>query len=177
MKRAIVLFPKFQNKDAIQNIRERFDPLANYIAPHITIVFPFESALSTAELDAHMRRALAGVKRFDVRLQDITGDFRDGYVFLNVKKGNDAIIALHDRLYRDDLEPFLFRKVTYCPHITIGKIEEQSAFDSALEGLGRFTEHFEAVIDRVYVENIDDQANSIIELVYDLEESHSFPTE
>ena len=73
MKRAIVLFPKFQNIDAIQSIRERFDPLAKYIAPHITIVFPFESALSTAELDAHMRRALAGVKRFEVRVQGITG--------------------------------------------------------------------------------------------------------
>ena len=34
MKRAIVLFPKFQNIDAIQSIRERFDPLAKYIAPH-----------------------------------------------------------------------------------------------------------------------------------------------
>ena len=169
MKRAIVLFPKFQNMDAIRNIRERFDPLASYIAPHITIVFPFESALSTAELDAHMRRALAGVKRFAVRLQGITGDFRDGYLFLNVKKGNDAIIALHDLLYRDALEPFLFRKVTYCPHITVGRIEAQSAFDSALDELGSVHESFEAVIDRVYLENIDVSEQSLIEQVFDLE--------
>ena len=169
MKRAIVLFPKFQNIDAIQSIRERFDPLAKYIAPHITIVFPFESALSTAELDAHMRRALAGVKRFEVRVQGITGDYREGYLFLNVKNGNDAIIALHDLLYRDALEPFLFRRVTYCPHITVGRIEAQSTFDSALDALGSFHESFEAVIDRVYVENIDPFEQSLIERVFDLE--------
>ena len=72
-------------------------------------------------------------------------------------------------LYRDALEPFLFRKVTYCPHITVGRIEEQSAFDSALDALGSFHESFEAVIDRVYVENIDPFEQSLIERVFDLE--------
>ncbi|HML68430.1 MAG TPA: 2'-5' RNA ligase family protein [Clostridia bacterium] len=110
MKRAIVLYPIFNDLEKIQSIRERFDPLAKYIAPHITLVFPFESDLSTADLDAHMRCALDDVKKFDVQLQGITGDYRDGYLFLNVKKGNDEIINLHDRLYSGVLEQFLFRK-------------------------------------------------------------------
>ena len=169
MKRAIVLFPKFQNLDAIQSIRQRFDPLAKYIAPHLTIVFPFESALSTEELSAHLSNALTGLKKFDVRLQGITGDFRDGYLFLNVKRGNDAIAELHDRLYTGVLEQFLFRKVTYCPHITVGRIEEQSSFDSTLDALVSFNASFEAVIDRVYVENIDPSEQSLIERVFDLE--------
>ena len=96
MKRAIVLFPKFENIDAIQAVRERFDPLASFIAPHITLVFPFESELSTHEIGDHVRRAIEGVKRFSVQLSSVTGDFRDGYLFLNVKRGNDAIIDLHD---------------------------------------------------------------------------------
>ena len=110
MKRAIVLFPKFDNIDAIQAVRERFDPLAKYIAPHITLVFPFDSALSTEELREHMARTLQGVKRFPVQLRGITGDFREGYLFLNVKRGNDSIIDLHDRLYQGALEPFLFAR-------------------------------------------------------------------
>ena len=47
-KRAIILFPKFcSNTDLIQDIRDRYDPLASKIAPHITLVFPFESEISS----------------------------------------------------------------------------------------------------------------------------------
>ena len=169
MKRAIVLFPQLNNIDAIQAVRERFDPLAKYIAPNITLVFPFESTLSTEELREHMAHALQGVQRFPVQLSGITGDFREGYLFLNVKLGNDSIIDLHDRLYQGVLEPFLFRKVTYCPHVTVGRLEQQREFDQALEELAGFSEQFEAEIDRVSVENIGSGACSTIELVFDLE--------
>lgn len=169
MKRAIVLFPKFSNSETIQAVRERFDPLANYIAPHITLVFPFESAFSTEKLKAHLRHTLAGMKQFTVNLNGVTGDFRDGYLFLNVKQGNDSIIDLHDRLYSGELEPFLLRKVTYCPHITVGRVEESSAFDRAIVELAGFQERFEAEIDKVYVENIDSGDRSTIELIFELE--------
>ena len=169
MKRAIVIFPKFDNIDAIQAVRERFDPLASFIAPHITLVFPFESTLSTEELREHIVQAIQGVKRFPVQLSSITGDVREGYLFLNVKRGNDSIIDLHDRLYSGALESFLFRKVTYCPHMTVGRIEEQTEFDQALETLRDFTTRFEAQIDQVSVENIDSSERSTIELEVDLE--------
>lgn len=169
MKRAIVLFPKFNNIDDIHAIRERFDPLASYIAPHITLVFLFESELSTEELREHLACVLEGVKKFNVRLNGITGDFRDDYLFLNVKRGNDEIIDLHDRLYCGVLEPFLFRKVTYCPHMTVGRVEEKTEFEKALEKLGDFSERFDAQIDQVYVENIDSSDQSTIEFSYELE--------
>ena len=51
----------------------------------------------------------------------------------------------------------------------VGRIEERSTFDSALDALGSFHESFEAVIDRVYVENIDPSEQSLIERVFDLE--------
>ncbi|MEN6637537.1 MAG: 2'-5' RNA ligase family protein [Clostridiaceae bacterium] len=169
MKRAIVLFPKCNNIDAIQAIRERFDPLASYIAPHITIVFPFEGELSTAELREHLACVLEGVKKFNVRLNGITGDFRDGYLFLNVKQGNDNIIDLHDRLYSGILEGFLFRKVTYCPHMTVGRVEEKTEFEKALDELGCNVERFETTVDTLYVENIDSSEQSTIEFSYELE--------
>lgn len=81
MKRAIVLFPEFENSRSIQSIRERYDPLADYIPPHITLVFPFESELSTQALSGHIALALAGVKKFHVRASGVTGDARDGYLF------------------------------------------------------------------------------------------------
>ena len=169
MKRAIVLFPKFNNIDSIQAVRERFDPLASFIAPHITLVFPFECELSTHEIGDHVRRAIEGVKRFPVQLSSVTGDFRDGYLFLNVKRGNDVIIDLHDRLYRGVLEQYLFRKVTYCPHVTVGRLEQPTEFDQALEELAGFSEQFKVEIDRISVESIDSHEQSMIELVFDLE--------
>jgi hypothetical protein len=96
LKRSVILFPCFHNVDAIQMLRKKYDPLANCIAPHITVVFPFDSELSTDELKSHISETLRGTKKFCVGLKDITGDYRDGYLFLNVKKGNDLIIELHD---------------------------------------------------------------------------------
>ena len=81
----------------INNIREKYDPLENYIRPHITIIFPFESDLTINELKEQFNESLKGIKKFNITLNNITGDYRDGYLFLNVKKGNDNIIELHDK--------------------------------------------------------------------------------
>ena len=169
MKRAIVLFPKFSNSEAIQAVRERFDPLAHYIAPHITLVFPFESTLSTEELKAHLSHTLAGMKQFAVSLSGVTGDFRDGYLFLNVKQGNDNIIDLHDRLYSGAIQPHLYRKILYCPHVTVGKVESLPAFEDALVELDTITTIFNCEISQVIVENIDSRERSTTELMFDLE--------
>jgi 2'-5' RNA ligase len=155
--------------DSIQMLREKYDPLANCIAPHITIVFPFDSERKTDELKSHFSEVLRGTRKFGIRLENITGDFRDGYLFLNVKKGNDQIIELHDKLYSGILQKFSYRKVIYCPHLTIGKMQDTAEFDKAIQELGSFVESFETVIDKVYVENIDAGGNSVIEFAFNLE--------
>lgn len=109
------------------------------------------------------------MKKFNVQLKDFTGDFRDGYLFLNVKKGNDNIIELHDKLYSGILRSFLFRKVTYCPHLTVGRLQLQIDFDQALDELSCYDETFETVIDKIYIENIDIMEHSTIEFSVDLE--------
>ena len=169
MKRSVILFPSFPDLGAIQSIREKYDPLANYIAPHITIVFPFESDWPLGALKAHFDDALKGVKKFPVLLKDFTGDFRDGYLFLNVKKGNDQIIELHDRLYCGILEPFLVRKATYCPHLTVGRLLDPIAFDKAASALPCYGGSFETVIDKVYVETIGADGKSDVEFAFELE--------
>jgi 2'-5' RNA ligase len=169
LKRAVILFPKFNNIDTINNIRGKYDPLANYIAPHISIVFPFECDLTTHELKEHFNKSLKGIKKFNIMLNKITGDYRYGYLFLNVKKGNDNIIELHDKLYSGLLEKFIFRKVTYCPHLTVGKMFDQKEFDGAVDEFSCHNEIYETVIDKVFVENIDLDENSIVEFSFDLE--------
>ena len=44
--RTVMIFPEFENMHVIDSVRDRFDPLAKLVRPHITIVFPFESDMS-----------------------------------------------------------------------------------------------------------------------------------
>ena len=48
-KRDILIFPKFNNMDIINNIRNKYDRLANLINPHITLAFPFKIEMSDEE--------------------------------------------------------------------------------------------------------------------------------
>ncbi len=37
--RTIMIFPEFKNMEIIDKIRNQYDPLANLVRPHITLVF------------------------------------------------------------------------------------------------------------------------------------------
>jgi hypothetical protein len=41
--RTIMIFPQFDNIEVINNIRTKYDPLADLVLSHVTLVFPFES--------------------------------------------------------------------------------------------------------------------------------------
>jgi 2'-5' RNA ligase len=174
VKRAIILFPSFDNINIINKIREKYDSLANCIPPHITIVFPFDSDISIDDLKSHVNKVLKGTKKFNVQLKDFTGDYRDGYLFLNVKKGNDNIIELHDKLYSGILEHYLFGKIIYCPHLTVGRLHKEIEFDKALDELSCYDESFEIVIDKIFIENIDDIEHSTIEYSFDFNQEGRF---
>ena len=53
-KRAILIFPEFNNIHEIEVIRKQYDPLYEKIAPHITLVFPFESEMSSNQVLQHV---------------------------------------------------------------------------------------------------------------------------
>ena len=46
-ERTIMIFPKFSNMEIIDRIRRNYDPLADLVRPHITLVFPFIQILPT----------------------------------------------------------------------------------------------------------------------------------
>lgn len=164
-----MLFPRFYNLNIIDSIRKKYDPLANCIAPHITIVFPFDSDIATDDLKQHLNKVLRGIKKFKVQLKAYTGDFRDGYLFLNVKKGNDKIIELHDKIYSGILESFLLRKVTYCPHLTVGRLQQSEEFDKALYELCDHEESFETIVDKIDIVNIEIIEEPLIEFSLEFE--------
>src|ERR1043166_925874 len=139
-KRYVVAFPRIADADAWQEIlsvRERFDPLARELPPHLTLVFPFEDALSDAALVEHVRGVVAGFHCFPVTFRDITVHENE-YLFLNVKRGNDALVALHDALYTGPLARHLVPLHTYVPHVTVGRLPAHQ-LAAALEATSAIT--------------------------------------
>ena len=74
-KRVVVAFPKIESGGEwakIVGLRCRHDPLASVIAPHVTLVFPFDDPVPDEELHAHVERALAGIPGFaEIRLDPL----------------------------------------------------------------------------------------------------------
>jgi 2'-5' RNA ligase len=155
-KRYVVAFPKVVDVGAWQEIlsvRERFDPLARDVPPHLTLVFPFEDPLPDAALEEHVRSVLCGVDRFRVVLRDITAHENE-YLFLNVKRGNDALVALHDALYTGPLACHLLRLHTYVPHVTVGRVRADQ-LAAALDATSAITRVHEAIVDTISIRAVD----------------------
>lgn len=140
---AVVIFPDFApaQREIIDRIRAAYDPLATTIDPHITLVFPFTAPLPKDVLLAHMRSSAAAIAPFEITLRGITGE-QDEWLFLNIKRGNDHIIALHDQLYSGPLAPYLEPRYTYVPHLTVGHLAPGARFDAALRETNSLAETF-----------------------------------
>jgi len=126
IKRSILIFPKFANKKTIDDIRSKYDPLANNVRPHISLVFPFESDITTEELKKHVIHSIKDVNSFEVCLKGVVSQrASSSYLFLNVVEGDKDIIEIHKRLYSGILTQFLpdfLKGNSFWPHMTIGNI-------------------------------------------------------
>lgn len=165
--RAIIIFPKFENSEPINRLREKYDPLYSCIEPHITLVFPFLDDVSKPDLIQHIETVLQSFQAFDLVTRGITGT-PDGYIFLDVKQGNDKLIELHDQLYQGILKPHLNRFIPYTPHITVGRLFDLEKHRTVVESLSEFNEVFSTKVQKISVEIIDDLEKSFIEYEFNL---------
>ena len=153
-KRDILIFPKFKNIDKIQELRNKYDPLVNLIAPHITIAFPFSDNISNEELIKKLAKLLKNFKSFSVIFKGISLS-DDNYIFLNCVKGQQKIIQLHDEIYKKILPTHFKKHTKYIPHITLGQ-------SNNIEEFCKFTYEFETNVDEISVELIGEHEESII---------------
>lgn len=167
-QRCIMIFPELENIRVIDEVRERFDPLASHVRPHITLVFPFNSDISTGELETHLRSVLAKVKPFDLTLQGIAAVKSFGnYLFLNVIEGMDEIKDIHKKLYTGLLAPIYpqwLKAGSFTPHMTVGKLTSEEEFQIAAEAVKEIKECFHTIVNKISVEIIDENEDSIIEM-------------
>lgn len=128
--RAVVVFPD-GGLAPLEEFRRRWDPLAERVGAHVTLMFPILDEISDDDLIAHVVSCVRGMQPFDILVQDITGT-SEQYLFANVKQGNDPLIALHDRLYSGPLQRHLVRSQTFLPHVTVGRVVDREDFEAAL---------------------------------------------
>lgn len=168
LKRCIMIFPKFENSKIIDRIREKYDPLASHVKPHITLVFPFDSDIETNVLREHISYVLSNTTAFQVTLSGITPTNSFGkYLFLNIQKGGNEIIELHKILYTGILEnyfPEWLKGNEFLPHMTVGNFDNEDDFALAINETKNIIESFKTTVNEISVEIIDENEDSIIEL-------------
>ncbi|MFE6138240.1 2'-5' RNA ligase family protein [Bacillus sp. NPDC057893] len=159
--RTILLFLNNMSTDEIESIREIHDPLFGLIPPHITSVFPFESNISNIS---------KGIGTIEIKFASGVTSIGD-YLFLEIEQGKEQIEELHDKLYTGPLLPLLRKDIPYIPHVTVGRKESSQLATELARDLPCFHEKLHCVIDRMSVERIGENGESIIEFEVSLQRS------
>lgn len=159
-KRDILIFPTFPNINIINDIRNKYDKLAEILPPHITLAFPFRDAISNEDLINKVSSVLKDFSSFEVTFKGVFLS-HDNYILLNCIKGAETLIRLHDELYEKVIPTHLNKSITYIPHITLGQADNLNDFKD-------FDEEFTGIIDKVSIELIGEHEESIIIENFDL---------
>ena len=147
--RTIMIFPDFENGEIIDKIREKYDPLAKMVRPHITIVFPFDIQLSDEEIEKILDNRLNGIKAFEIEFQGFSKceDKFGNYLFLEVVRGSDIIEDIHDTLYENEFKK-LDLELPYTPHMTVGKLSSVDELNNAYEEIKDISCSFSSLIEK-----------------------------
>ncbi|MFB5248911.1 2'-5' RNA ligase family protein [Bacillus cereus] len=168
--RTILLFLHNMSIDKIENIRQKHDPLFGLIPPHITIIFPFESNISNDELKSHILNLSKGVGEIEIKFARRISSEGE-YLFLEVERGKEKIEEWHDRLYTGPLLQFFRTDIPYIPHVTVGRKYSTELAAKVVKDIPSFHEKLNCVIDRISVERIGENGESIIEFEVPLQKS------
>lgn len=164
-RRTILIFPTFSNIKIIDDLRQKYDPLANIIEPHITLVFPFKSNLKKEDIVDILNEMLKNTGKFILSLKDVSKseDVYGNYLFLNIDKGYEDIIKMNNSLYNNSIIKIFRNSNQYVPHLTIGNFKTREKLYKAYNRILDIDDYFETEVDKVYVEIIGENKESIIE--------------
>lgn len=128
---AVAWFPAFDGIERIEAFRARHDPAAPLIAAHVSLVFPFPTALTRLQIETHVQRVVSRWPPVRVSFRRVRTEANE-FVFLMAQLGAASIKALHDRLYTRSLQQHLRRDLPYEPHITIARHADYRQLEAAL---------------------------------------------
>jgi len=169
VKRSILIFPVFsrKTKSLVAKIRRKYDPLWNKVAAHVTLVFPFDSALESIEIIPILTDVLKGVPPFKICLTGFER-FDSGHIFLNIEDENGILLSLIRRFYDHPLlssyKPPFFDILK--PHITVAFFQDLAMMNAVFEKIKDRRIMEEIRIDAVDVEIIGENDESVIEYTH-----------
>jgi len=167
--RCIHLFPRFKNAALIDEIRAKYDCLYSAIEPHITMAFPFISDIDGRDIENELRRICELQTNFDIRTSGLDAQRgEENIISLNISAGYESICDLHYKMHEGILHKFQTEwtiKKIYRPHITVGRFSNNAQLQQVLQELIQGDYEFHARIDRLYIEQIGENQNSIIESI------------
>lgn len=132
-------------------------------------MFTFESSLTSIEIKEHLKKVLDGTRCFRLTLQEIVkiDNSLGMYLFLDIKQGNEQIKELSKKLYTGILQnykPDWLNEKTFMPHMTIYNFTSKEDLNIAFKNTKLIKENFTTMADKISVEIIDENEDSIIEI-------------
>lgn len=123
--------------------------MASLIPAHLSLVFPFPTALSQMQIETHVRRVASRWPPIAVSFRRTRTEANE-FLFLMAARGAASITGLHDKLYTRSLAHHLRRDLPYAPHITIARQADFGRLErAAAEAEDELGGEFEDVIREV----------------------------
>ncbi|AVK63608.1 hypothetical protein C5Z26_05585 [Lactobacillus sp. CBA3606] len=162
MERSVLIFPDFDNINQVQRIRQKYDSLYAHVRPHISLIFPFESESENGLIFDSLCEVSHDVPAFSIDISKVSGDYENGYVWLEIGKSKNKISSLHRSLYDCSIfSAHELRYKKYVPHITIAQgLTPEKAVELADE-LNKQIGNVSADVKSISVEKIRSNGDSI----------------
>jgi 2'-5' RNA ligase len=163
-RRVLVVFPRIAPCNAwsqVVSFRDRFDPLARRVPPHLTLVHPFLDTLSDRALETHVQAVAGTLNVFPIILERVS--LHEGeYLFLNVTRGGDDLVKARNQLYQGSLARHCDRDNTFIPHMTIGRVAPDQV-GGALAASSELTSQIDGYAEAISAYRIDaDGSRSVL---------------
>ena len=140
----------------LADFRRQHDPLASFIAPHVTLVFPTdglsaESFRGAIQIAASKTRSFQALFRSALLMPEETST----RIFLVPDEGFSHIVKLHDQLYAGELASLLRLDIPFVPHITVGSHLDLKTAKKLVDGLNAASFEVHAAIDHIQIVAIE----------------------
>ena len=158
---ALVHYPQLDAR-RINQLRERYDPQAGWIGPHVTLMFPVPESAGEANLVHHIEDVLSRWRPFPIRLKGLEKSW-DDYLFLLVREGRENVARLHDEIYMGVLAGYPNEDAVFVPHLTLGVFKEDAAaYVRALEEARQMELDYRCVVDKLHLLKVNDERSGVV---------------
>jgi 2'-5' RNA ligase len=158
---ALIYYPEVDTR-GINQLREKYDPRARWIGPHVTLMFPVPESVGEDNLVSHLENVLSRQWPFPIHLRGLEKS-GDDYLFLLVQEGGENVVRLHDTIYTGVLAGHRNQDGAFIPHLTLGVFSKDAgAYARALEEARRLDLDYRCVVDKLHLVKVNDERSRIV---------------